>query len=150
MYNEDSPLNENSPPFVIKNSIIWGNTAGDSPSGIYNDNSTPEISYSIVEGSSDTSPTGSPFTDWKDPSSITMPNSTGTYTLNDTAGDGALAINAGNNGDYPANAAAVETLLPSGATLSNTAKDAINAALEKDLAGNTRKNGVIDMGAYEH
>jgi hypothetical protein len=35
-------------------------------------------------------------------------------------------------------------------TLSTTAKAVINAALGKDLAGNTRKQGTaIDMGAYE-
>jgi hypothetical protein len=68
---------------------------------------------------------------------------TGDYRLNGTTG-----IHAGSDSLYPANADAVGVL--AGVTLSDAAKTAITAALSKDLAGSTRKQGTaIDMGAYE-
>jgi hypothetical protein len=73
-----------------------------------------------------------------------MPNSEGAYTLNDTAGS--LAIDAGDDSRYPGSTDV--GVFPSG--LSETAKAAINAALEKDLAGDPRRVNVIDMGAYEY
>jgi hypothetical protein len=84
----------------------------------------------------------SPFAGWQDPGSVSMPNSDGNYSL----GAGSPAVNAGDNSLYPASAD-VTSVFPSG--LSAEAKAAINAALAKDLAGANRKNGTIDMGAYE-
>jgi hypothetical protein len=153
MYNSSS----SSPD--IRNSIIWGNTAANAVTeGVSNDGgSTPVIAHSIVQGSggssSWTAATGTDdggnldtdplFEDWKNPATYTpMPNSDGDYRL----GNGSPAINAGNDNLYPANAD--DSVFPSG--LSAAAKAAINAALEKDLAGNTRQQGAaIDMGAYE-
>jgi hypothetical protein len=138
---------ESSSPH-IKNSIIWGNTASSDP-GICNDgtDSIPVISFSIVQGSrgnggawvSATGTDGGNNLD-DDPRFV----ASGDYRLN----TGSQAINAGSDGLYPADAGAVEAL--AGVTLSAEAKAAINAALGKDLDGNPRRQGTIDMGAYEH
>jgi parallel beta-helix repeat protein len=133
----------------IRNSIIWGNTAGTYP-GIRNNSGTPVITYSIVQDSTDANtgnivpaPAASPFVDWKDPSAGGWTATTGgDYHLN-----GSVGVDAGNDGFYPANAADT-SVFPSG--LSDAAKAAINAALEKDLGGNIRKNSTIDMGAFEN
>jgi hypothetical protein len=155
IYNNDNSSNPN-----IKNSIIWGNVAGTlSPSGIEGFG-TPVISYSIVEGNTDTSNgnmilgsslTDSPFTNWIDPS-ISMPVGTPDYRLN-----GSSAIDAGENDDYPNDASDIATL--QGVPLTNfsaATQAAINAALATDLGGNPRKvdgnsdsEVKIDMGAYE-
>jgi hypothetical protein len=146
----------------IRNSVIWGN-AGGAP-GIQNFTSaTPLIRNSIVQGSSGsgaawsypsttngggnaadpgTGAANSPFADWKDPGSVTMPNSDGDYRL----AAGSPAIDAGDNTWYPASTADSEFM---GLSLSAEARALIDAALAKDLDGNTRKNGAIDMGAYE-
>jgi hypothetical protein len=144
----------NSPsiPTQIRNSVIWGNTAGSNP-GIHNDNgSTTAITYSIVQDSTDTGngnktvgsgAADSPFSGWKDPASTPMPNSDGDYRLK----AGSPAINAGDNDLYPANTG---DAIFAGITLTDAAKAAINAALSKDLEGNPRMRGTaIDMGAYE-
>ncbi|MDR0623981.1 MAG: bacterial Ig-like domain-containing protein [Treponema sp.] len=148
--------NQNSSSPQIRNSLIWGNTAA----GIYNGgNSTPAISYSIVQGSGgsggtwadatgtdgennlDTDPL---FADWIDPS-------TGGWTATD-GGDyhlttGSPAIDAGSDSLYPANA---DDLVFAASSLSAEAKAAINAALAKDCGGDTRIQGTaIDIGAYE-
>ena len=118
----------------------------------------PVISYSIVEDSGgsgdswdtvtgtdgennlDTNPQ---FEDWVDPAAPGWThNSDGDYSLK----TGSPAIDAGSNALYPADA---DDPVFAGITLSNEAKTAINAALEKDRGGNPRKNGTIDMGAYE-
>jgi hypothetical protein len=139
---------------VIRNSIIWGNTASASNPGIYSDD-TPSIKYSMVEGESggtdgnQSAPTpvdaaNSPFADWKDPA--VAPTTDGDYRLNNT-GNADNAKNNGLNGNYPASADDT-SVFP--ASLSATAKAAIDAALLKDLGGNVRKQGTaIDMGAYE-
>jgi hypothetical protein len=132
----------------IRNSIIWGNTAGSNP-GISNSSSTPVVSYSIVEGSGgsggnllDTDPA---FEGWIDPAAGGWTaTSGGDYRLtNDSS-----AIDAGDKTLYPAGADAVQTL--AGITLSTEAKAAIDAVLAEDLGGGTRMQGAaIDMGAYE-
>jgi predicted outer membrane repeat protein len=147
IYNAGSNL-------VITNSIIWGNTASGGGPSISNLGVTPTMTFSIVEG--DPSGTGnqtapspvdaahSPFTDWKDPGYA--PTTEGDYRLNNT-GNAAAAKNNGLNGNYPTSADDT-SVFP--ASLSTTVKAAIDAALGKDLAGNTRKQGpAIDMGAYE-
>jgi hypothetical protein len=156
MYNNSS----SSPR--IRNSVIWGNTAlSSSGDGIHNIDagSVSAISSSIVQGSSGSgstwslsgaakgddrnsvAPASSPFDSWQDPESA--PTAGGDYRL----GVGSPAVNAGDDGLYPASADDI-SVFPSG--LSAAVKDALNAALAKDLAGNTRKQGTaIDMGAYE-
>jgi hypothetical protein len=161
MYNASSSLP------LIRNSIIWGNTAASDP-GISNyGGGSTVISFSIVEGSGgsgswvaatgtdggnnldvETGEANSPFDTWVDPSG-------GSWTATDS-GDYRLvasspAIDAGNNDDYPDNADDT-SVFPSG--LSDTAKAAINAVLTpapgKDSGGQTRIQGsAIDMGAYE-
>jgi hypothetical protein len=138
-------VNDNTAPgsLTIKNSIIWGNTAV----GI---SGSTTVTYSMVQESSSTSNGNidgttmtSPFVEWIDPSGTGWASTTGgNYCLK----TGSLAIDKGNNGEYPADA---DTGVFSGITLSTEAKVAINAGLETDLAGNARKNDIIDMGAYE-
>jgi hypothetical protein len=145
------------PEILISNSIIWGNTAGTAP-GIRGNGAT--VTYSIVQDSTDTSngnvadpgagSTNSPFVDlgWQDPASVTMPNSEGDYRLK----SGSPAINVGNSDLYP------DTLIKWGALFASPTDNPITAAiynayvlpaLAKDLGGNPRLNGTIDMGAYE-
>jgi hypothetical protein len=148
----------------IRNSVIWGNRAFTWTNGIGATGSAPTVSSSIVEDSAG-SGTGwihpsanngggnaadpgslaphSPFTDWEDPGSVSTPNNLGTYTLNSNPGN--PAAGAGNDSLYPANAN--DPVFP--ASLSTGARAAINAVLGKDRAGSVRKNGVIDMGAFE-
>jgi hypothetical protein len=72
-----------------------------------------------------------------------MPNSVGDYRL----AAGSPAIDAGGNTWYPGSTADSEFM---GLGLSAEARDLIDAALATDLTGdNGRKNGTIDMGAYE-
>jgi hypothetical protein len=93
------------------------------------------MSFSIVEGMN------------SNPLFITTsipaaPTTGGNYRLN----SGSPAINQGNNSYYPADADDT-SVFPTG--LSAAAKAAINAALDYDLAGNTRIQGTVDIGAYE-
>jgi hypothetical protein len=134
----------------IRNSIIWGNTAVSSDSGIgvmTNVTTGYQIAYSIVQGISGTYPsyatdnggntadpgvgsTYSPFVDWQDPadSSVAMPNSAGNYRLK----DGSPAIDAGSNNYY------------------GTGQTPDLSAITTDLDGTNRiKGSTIDMGAYE-
>jgi hypothetical protein len=142
IYNDGSSLQ-------INNSIIWGNGGGGYP-GIFTDfgSPAPAITYSIVEESGGgtsgnvAAPGSSPFIDWKDPSAGGWAATTeGNYRL-----DGSAGVNAGNDTLYPENADDI-SVFPSG--LSDAAKAAVNGALAKDLAGANRRNGTIDMGAYE-
>jgi hypothetical protein len=76
------------------------------------------------------------------PATDPAPTTTGNYRLNGTAIPPSPAID--NGGDYPS----IDD--PNFDDVTNTAvREAISAALTKDLAGNPRKNGAIDMGAYE-
>jgi hypothetical protein len=121
----------------VQNSIIWGNTAADSSHpNIFTNGGTPTFAYSIVQGSGGSGGSwtfGSPTDDGnnKDEDPLFSAN----YHLN----SGSPAINAGSNGLYS---------IIAGTTLPGDA-DA-QAALLKDLGGNTRtQGGTIDMGAYE-
>jgi hypothetical protein len=152
-YMHGSIYNDHSSP-QISNSIIWGNTAHSSP-GIYNDNpeSVPVIKYSIVQESGGSgSWAGATGSDEgnnldMDPqfvsplSASSSPTAGGNYRLNNGP-----AFNAGDNSLYPS-ADTIGTQI--GAAFSAEIKVAINAALAKDLGGANRKNGAIDMGAYE-
>jgi hypothetical protein len=142
----------------IRNSIIWGNVGG-TLSSIENSvlSATPTISYSIVEDSNEDDALDSSlgadhghngdrnplFMDPIDPSDPGWaPTSGGDYRLQ----SGSPAKDTGQDSLYPNNA---DASVFSGFTLSDTAKPAINTALDLDLAGNNRRNGAIDRGAYE-
>jgi hypothetical protein len=144
--------NNSSTP-VIRNSIIWGNIAstgnGISPVG------TSDISYSIVDnGGFPIAPVSPDFNITIDPlftapePAASAPITTGNYSLQSTS----PARNAGSNVVYPDTWTLWQSLVGStvGLITSTTAYDTyVKDALTKDLAGNSRKNGVIDMGAYE-
>jgi parallel beta-helix repeat protein len=156
---------DNTGQTLIRNSIIWGNSSGSTSGGIHSiGTNKPAVSYSIVQDSGGagtgwshpnadngggnaadpgSSTADSPFTNWQNPSSASMPNDLGVYTLNNISGN--PAADTGNSGLYPVNAN--DAVFP--AALSTRAKAAINAVLGKDLAGGVRKNGAIDVGAYE-
>jgi parallel beta-helix repeat protein len=152
-----SIYNDHSSPH-IKNSIIWGNMSvvNLEHSGIYNDGSgsTPVIAYSIVQESDgsggwevaigtdggnnlvDTNPQfAGPVL------ASSSPTAGGNYRL-----QSGPAVNAGSDTLYP-DAVAIGTQI--GAMFSAELEAAINTALAKDLGGANRKNGTIDMGAYE-
>jgi hypothetical protein len=142
-YNGGAMYN-NSSSITIRNSVIWGNNSGIDGSAT--------ISNSIVQGSSSIAdgnvadPGSSPFVDWQDPGSVTVPNVGGDYSLN-----GAPAVNAGNSDSYPDTWTKWQTLIGAGEGIADEDDYDMYIAphLGKDLAGNTRKNGSIDMGAYE-
>jgi hypothetical protein len=154
----------------IRNSIIWGNTAGNpSEAGIYNDHGSPVITYSIVQGSSGsgngwvlsgatngggnaadpgTGSAYSPFVDlgWQDPASVTMPNSDGDYRLK----SGSPAYNAGSDALYPDTWAKWQSLTGTSAITEAAYNMYVLPALAKDLGGANRIQGdAIDLGAYE-
>ncbi len=109
---------------TMSNCIIWGN--GSSP--VYNDSSTPVITYSDIQGGySGTGNTNA------DPLFVRTPwtGPDGTFgTADDDYGDlrlrtGSLVLNIGSNAAVP-------------------------TGITTDLAGNPRiQNGMVDMGAYE-
>jgi hypothetical protein len=126
--------NDGSSPSIY-NSIIWGNTTNSSVpnrANITNQNSgLPPIDNSILQGSG-----GSGGTSW-------------------LAGIG--ADSGGNIDDDPlfANAASDDFRLLSGSPAINAGSSSAFTSLniagsDKDLAGNTRIVGTIDMGAYEY
>jgi hypothetical protein len=140
---------------VIRNSIIWGNTASASNPGIYSDD-TPSIEYSMVDGESggtdgnQPAPAASPFTDWKDPD-MYAPTTDGDYRLKDSA---TAAAYPGLNGNYPIDSAGDwNTASPVYTTLFGLPGDIpakLLEVLQNDLGGADRFfNGTIDMGAYE-
>jgi hypothetical protein len=122
----DGMYNTNGSAPAIRNTIIYNNS-----SGILNSNSTPTISYSLVQGLTDI--TNGNISGTSDPLFVN-PLSPG---LN-TGGDYSLqpcspVINKGSNSYYA----------------SGQSPDL--SAITTDLAGNARfyNNGTIDMGAYE-
>jgi hypothetical protein len=146
---------------VIRNSIIWGNTAALAGVGIYDAySSTPEVSNSIVQGgytgTANSDPgsgtVNSPFVavGWIDPAGGGWTATVGgDYRL---AAAGSPAYNTGIDGDYPDTWVLWQSKVGAsvGRITDGTAYDTyVKDALEKDLAGSTRKNGVIDRGAYE-
>jgi hypothetical protein len=124
--------NHNSNP-QIRNSIIWGNVAGaiPTPSGISNSNSnsTPVVSYSIVEGGNAGTNNLSSDPLFTNPESATSaPTTSGTYSLRPYS----PGIDTGSAGYY------APGLTPD---LSN---------ITTDLNNTTRIQGdAIDRGAYE-
>ncbi|MDR1893439.1 MAG: hypothetical protein LBQ61_01945 [Spirochaetales bacterium] len=131
-------LNNSSPQ--IRNSIIWGNTAGNpSEAGIYNDHGNPVITHSIVQDSS--YPTVPPpdndgnmnigpvFIGWIDPDAVGWtPTTGGDYRL----GTGSVAIGAGSDAYY------------------DPGENPDLSAVTTDLDGTARiKGDAIDLGAYE-
>jgi hypothetical protein len=156
----------------IRNSIIWGNTAGSSDSSIEALAAAGyQIAYSIVQGSTGsgdgwscpkatngggnaadpgTGSANSPFVDWQDPadSGVTMPNSEGDYRLK----SGSPAYNVGSDALYPDTWSKWTALF--GNPDDNPITEAVYTtyvlpALLKDVGGNPRLNSTIDMGAYE-
>jgi hypothetical protein len=147
--------NFNSSP-AIRNSIVWGNKVGTADSAVFNiGSSTPVFSCSIVQGSGGSG--GSWVTAFggdgggnkdADPKFVVWIDPSGGGWIATTGGDyrlqaGSPTINTGRNDLYPANADAIDSSLSAGV------KEILNDALPYDLGGNVRKNGVIDMGAYE-
>jgi hypothetical protein len=139
----------------IRNSIIWGN-AGTNP-GIYNNNSSATVTYSIVENGHQATGTDPLFVT-PEPAA-NAPTTAGNYHLQ----PGSPAIDAGDNGLYPPNTySAWQTTwlsglgLPTDLVPPGVFTTRIVPALEKDLGGvNDRiRNGttgmIIDMGAYEY
>lgn len=140
---------------VIRNSIIWGNTAGADISGI---TTSPTITGSIVEGKADTTNGNIDYSTVSDPFETpdgeilaAMPNPGAGYRLR----PGSPALNSGDDALYPGTWAkwTSHSDIPAAWKESNfetVYERFIKPALEKDLAGTPRKNGIIDMGAYEY
>jgi hypothetical protein len=104
----------------ITNSIFWGNTASGNPNSWFNNNATPNVSYSLVE-------------------EATLPISTTTTGGNNILGQDPLFVDAA-NGDLS---------LQTGSPAIDTGNNAV-ASSGTDLAGNPRIfNTTVDMGAYE-
>jgi hypothetical protein len=153
----------NSSP-VIRNSIIWGNTAFGA-ANIYNDTSTPLFAFSLVEGSGGGAwnnllgleePTGGVGSNWDvnpqfaSPATAPVPTATGDYSLQ----SGSPAKDIGNDSFYLDTWFKWSTDLYIDPVLQAAPFDGIYNTyilpyINKDLAGNPRLNGVIDMGAYE-
>jgi parallel beta-helix repeat protein len=119
--------NSSGSGLTITNSVIWGNSSGINSPGM----GSPTISYSLVQGSSDTSNNNLPGD--TDPNFVTpkaasdAPTSGGNYEL----GSVTPVVNAGDDASY---------IAARGGSFTG----------EKDLAGGDRKVGThIDMGAYE-
>jgi hypothetical protein len=116
VYNFDS-----FPKFV--NTIMWGNVATIGPE-IFNNSSTPHISYSIVEGSGGSA-------NW----------------------DAALGTNGGGNLDADpdfVNPGVDVHLDVCSAAINTGSNAAVPSTITTDLGGNTRiLFGTVDMGAYE-
>ncbi len=120
----------------IRNSVIYGNTTG-----IVNSSSTPVISYSLVQGSggsttwaTTTGTNGGNNIDADplfntSPLASTAPFTTGDYTLQ----SGSPAINAGSD-SYFASSGQTPNI----------------SSITTDLAGKSRINGTVDMGAFEY
>jgi hypothetical protein len=142
---------------LIRNSIIWGNTAPSQPQ-ILSNNVSAAVRYSIVEAASawtgvNNSNANPNFVDLQK-ATTGSPTSAGDYRLST---DGNPPKNAGLDSNYPSAPYAYgnwQTWL-SGISLSTSLVpqavfDAyIAPALSKDLGGAARRNGTIDMGAYE-
>jgi predicted outer membrane repeat protein len=125
---------------TIWNSVIWGNTSGIDGSAT--------ISNSIVQGGwggSGNQNVDPLFVGAIAPSAA--PVSGGNYRLNGSS----PAIHAGNSDSYPDTWTKWQTLIGAGEGIADEDDYNMYIAphLGKDLAGNTRKNGSIDMGAYE-
>ncbi|MDR1970656.1 MAG: right-handed parallel beta-helix repeat-containing protein [Treponema sp.] len=126
---------------VIRNSVIWGNTAVTSGPGIFNNGSSPNIAYSIYSIVQGSGGSGS----WDSATGTDGGNNLDTNPL--FADQPAAGLNTG--GNYR---------LQSGSPAINAGSSSYFApglspdlsAVTTDLAGNTRFNGVADMGAYEH
>ena len=127
---------------IIRNSIIHGNTAAFLGNNVYNDNSYPQYSYSLVQSNTgsgsawDTSLGSSVISNlpcdadpkFESPQS-SAPTTTGNYRLK----DGSPCINTGNRVFYEAG------------------KDPDLSAINTDLDFNPRfSSSQIDMGAYEY
>jgi hypothetical protein len=144
----------------IRNSVIWGNTAGTDPNISNGGSAGPEFTYSIVQGSGGSGSwipaTGTNGGNNKDadpsfispnPAGSGSPKTGGDYRLGSS--DPNPAVDAGSDSWYPDNANDTSAF-PIALGLSTEEKAAINAALLKDLGGNIRtQGGTIDMGAYE-
>jgi hypothetical protein len=145
----------------IRNSVIWGNTAWGS-SGIELNGANPAITHSIVQDSSYPTalPAGNDGNMNIDPqfmqlvqASYYSPTTGGDYRLDDTDDTGSPAVNRANTAYYPDTWGKWAGLYNNGDIEHPITQDDYNAwvlpALQKDLGGNPRFNGIIDMGAYE-
>jgi hypothetical protein len=158
-----------SSDFIIRNSIIWGNTATNFP-GISNDNPSQTISCSIVQGCGGSGGTwvgtniGTDGGNNKDVDPLFLdsvaatsaPTDAGNYRLQDGTGGAegtakSPAIDAGYYNDYPGPSwNRWETLIGSSIITEDLYNAYISDNLGGDLDGLLRlKGGEIDMGAYE-
>jgi predicted outer membrane repeat protein len=117
VYNYDSDI-------TITNSILWADSAGTNGDEIYNNSSTPTVTYCCVEGGySGTGNTSSDlnFVDDTDPD--------GTDNDWGTSDDG---------------------LIPTDNNVVDSGNDhAVPDDIDEDIKGDNRFNGTVDMGAYE-
>jgi hypothetical protein len=144
----------------IRNSVIWGNTASTAP-GIVDSTGMGTIAYSIVQGSSYTAtPDGNgnmkidPLFVAEDLAAPGDPTTGGDYRLKNGTGDAegnviSPAINVGNSTLYPITWALWQNLIGASVITNDVYNEYVLPALAKDLGGNTRLIGAIDMGAYE-
>jgi hypothetical protein len=137
---------------IIRNSIIWGNTGG--TPGIYNSGWT--AFNSDVQASSFTTTANANGNINDDPLFVTTiipipPDTTADYRLQAASGP---ACNTGDGNLYPDTWAKWSTDPAIDASFKTAAfqilyNTYIGPALTTDLAGSSRYNGTIDMGAYE-
>jgi uncharacterized repeat protein (TIGR01451 family) len=131
---------------IIHNSVVWGNT----PDQIYDDSSTPSVTYSLVQGASIYPGTGNINSD---PLFVDAdgPDDTAGTTDDDVRLQGASpAIDAGDNSVLPADSLDLDS---DGDTTEKIPIDLEGKArLVDDPAVTDTGNGtapVVDMGAYE-
>jgi hypothetical protein len=144
--NSDGAVaSESSLPITIRNSVIWGNNHD----GVFDSYNTITVSNSIVQGGWTGAGSGNLNADPSFTAATAhsaAPVSGGDYRLN-----GGPAVNGGDNGGYPDTWAKWQALIGAGEGITSEAEYDMYIAphLGRDLSGVRRKNGTIDMGAYE-
>jgi predicted outer membrane repeat protein len=125
-YDGGAIYNNLAATLQLRNTIVYGNS-----SGIYNNNGTPNIQYSLVQGA--TSTTNGNIAGTVDPSFVNLPiaglHTSGDYTLQTCS----PAINTGNGIFF------------------TTGQSPNLQTVTTDLKSTTRNQGItVDMGVYEY